>query len=199
MPNYPGPYEIEFTLDGWTSPVRSHKIRLNVAAVGTPAPGTLPTAITIQKSGGGTATLDAVANQAWSFLRQFFAASIQATGYTFWRYVTGTHAKNFVATGTLSTPAGTGAGITVKHQTTLTFRSANGGILKTVLLETALTGDTQLPLVPNAAGTAPQRWAAYLLSADNPVLAADDAYPILALRDSRGENERIFRKIFRGT
>lgn len=199
MPNFPGPYEIEFTLDGYTSPVRSHKIRLNVAAVGTPPAGSLPSAITIQKAGGGTGTLESVANQAWSFLRQFYASSILATGYNFWRYVTGTHAKNFIATGTLTTPQGTGAGITVKHQTTLTFRSANGGILKTVLLETALTGDTQLALVPNAAGTAPQRWAAYLLSADNPVLAADDAYPILALRDSRGENERLFRKIFRGT
>lgn len=199
MPNYPGPYEIEFTIDGFTNPVRSHKIRMNVAAVGTPAPGTLPTAITIQKAGGGTATLDAVANQAWSFLRQFWPNTILATGYTFWRYVTGTHAKDFIATGTVTTPTGTGAGLTAKHQVTLTFRSANGGIMKSVFLETTLTGDTQVALVPNGAGNAAQKWAAYVLSADGVSLAADDAYPILALRDSRGENERLFRKIFRGT
>lgn len=199
MPNYPGPYEIEFTLGGWTAPVREHKIRLNCAALGAPVAGTLPTAITIQKAGGGTATLDVVANQAWSFLRQFYPSSITAIGYTFWKYVTGTHAKNFISTGTLTTPLGTGPAVVVKSQLTLTFRSANGSIAKTVLLETGFGGDAQIALVPNGAGTAPQKWAAYVLSTDNIVLAADDGYPILALRDSRGENERIFRKIYRGT
>jgi len=132
--NYPGPFEIEFTLDGWTSPVRSHKIRMSVAAIGTPAPGSLPSAITIQKAGGGTGTLDVVAAQAWSFLRQFYAASILATGYNFWQYIPGTFAKNFVATGTLATPAGTGAGITVKHQTVLTLQLSVCLLVRTVLL-----------------------------------------------------------------
>jgi len=199
MANFPGPYEIEFTIVGFTSPVREHKVRMNVAAVGTPAPGTLPTAITIQKAGGGTATLAAVADQAWSFLRQFWPSSISSIGYTFWRYVSGTHAKDFIATGTLTNPAGTGGGVNAKHQLTLTFRSANGGIMKTVLLETATVGDTQTALVPNGAGSPQQKWAAYVLSVDNVALAADDGYPILALRDSRGENERLFRKLFRGT
>lgn len=199
MANFPGPYEIEFTIVGFTSPVREHKIRMNVAAIGSPAAGALPTAITLQKAGGGTATLDVVANQAWSFLRQFWPASISCVGYEFWKYVTGTYAKNFISTGTLTTPAGTAGGLTAKHQVTLSFRSANGGILKSVFLETVLTGDTQTALVPNGAGNVAQKWAAYVLSADGVSLAADDAYPIVALRDSRGENERLFRKIFRGT
>lgn len=199
MPNYPGPYEIEYTITGFTAPVREHKIRINTIAIGTPAPGTLPTAITLQKAGGGTATLAAVADQAWSFLRQFWPAAIVCAGYQFWKYVPSTYAKDFIATGAVTNPTGTGGGVNPKHQITMTFRSANGGILKTVLLETAMTGDTQTALVPNGAGTAPQKWAAYLLSADGPAIAADDAYPILALRDSRGENERLFRKIFRGS
>lgn len=199
MPNYPGPYEIEFTVVGFTSPTREHKVRMNVAAIGTPAPGTLPASITIQKAGGGTGTLAAVADQAWSFLRQFWPSSITCIGYQFWKYVPGTYGKDFISTGTVTNPAGTGGGVTIKHQLTLTFRSANGGILKTVLLETALGGDTQTALVPNGAGNAAQKWAAYMLSADGVALAADDGYPILALRDSRGENERIFRKIYRGT
>jgi len=198
MPNLPGPYEVEFTITGFTSPVREHKIRLSCAVLGNPAPGTLPTAITVQKAGGATASLDVVVNQAWSFLRQFWPNVINCSGYQLWKYVTGTYGKNFIAAGAVTTPIGTGATSTVAHQTTLTFRSANGGIMKSVFLETTNTGSTQVALVPNGAGNINQKWAAYVLSVDNFWLAADDAYPVVALRQSLGENERIWRKVFRG-
>lgn len=199
MANLPGPYEIEFTLTGFTAPVREHKIRMNVAALGSPVAGSLPSAVTIQKAGGGSAALDVVANQAWGFIRLQYAAFILCSGYTLWKYVSGTYGKDFISNGAVATPAGGGAALTIAHQVTLTFRSANGGIMKTVFLETGNTGNTQVALTPNPAGTPNQRWASYVLSADNVALAADDAYPVAALRDSRGENERVFRKVYRGT
>ena len=200
MANLPGPYEVEFTIAGFTAPVREHKIRMSCAVLGNPVAGTLPTAILVQKSGGGSAALNVVVDQAWSFLRQFFNTGISASGYQLWKYVTGTHAKNFIATGSVTNPAGTGAGSTVAaQQQTLTFRSASGGILKTVLLDVVKTGDTRSALVPNGSGNSAQKWAAYLLSVDNFNLAADDSYPVDALFDSRGQNERIWRKVFRGT
>lgn len=196
--NLPGPYEIEYELQGWTSPARQHVLRFSVAAVGSPSAGALPTTIDIQKTGGATAKLNVVANQIWGFLRTLYAPAISAVGYQLWRYVPGTLAKDFISTGALTTPLGTASGSpTAAHQTTLTFRSANGGILKVVLLETNLAGDTRITLVPNPAGTLIPLFASYVLSADNVILARDDAYPVAALRDSRGQNERIWREIFR--
>jgi len=196
--NLPGPYEIEFDLQGWLSPARSHVLRFSCAAVGSPAPGSLPTAIDIQKMGGATAKLNVVANQIWAFVRTLYAPAISAVGYTLWKYVPGTLAKDFISAGALTTPAGTAAGAaTVAHQTTLTFRSANGGVLKVVFLETSLTGDTRITLIPNPVGSLIPLFASYVMSADNVILARDDAYPVAALRDSRGQNERIWREVFR--
>lgn len=196
--NLPGPYEIEFDLQGWTSPARSHVLRFSVAAVGSPAPGSLPTVVDIQKMGGATAKLNVVANQIWGFLRTLYAGTISAVGYTLWRYVPGTLAKDFISAGSLTNPTGTAVGSpTVAHQTTLTFRSANGGILKIVLIETNLAGDTRTTLIPNPAGTLIPLFASYVMSADNVILARDDAYPVAPLRDSRGQNERIWREVFR--
>lgn len=196
--NYPGPYEIEFQLAGWTSPIREHVLRFSVVALGAPAPGTLPSAIDIQKMSGATAKLDVVANQIWSFYRISYHTSINVVGYTLWKYVTGTLAKDFVSAGTVTTPAGTSAVAPIAAgQTTLTFRTANGGILKSVLIESSNAGDTRIVLTPNVAGSAPQRIASYIMSGDNVALGRDDSYPVAALRDARGQNEKIWRKIFR--
>jgi hypothetical protein len=198
MANFPGPYEIEFQLAGWTPPTREHLLRFSVVALGNPVPGSLPSVIDIQKTGGTSAKLDAVANQIWSFYRQAYNTSVTVVGYTLWRYVTGTLAKDFIASGTVSTPAGTSAAtIVTAGQVTLTFRAAGGGIMKSVLIESSQPGDTRTTLIPNAAGTPVQRIAAYHLSADNVALARDDTYPIAALRDNRGQNEKIWRKVFR--
>lgn len=196
--NLPGPYEIEFTLSGWTNPLREHVLRFSVVALSNPPAGTLPTAIDIQKQGGGTAKLNIVADQIWSFYRLMYPAAITVVGYTLWKFVPGTLAKDFIASGTVTSPTGSGSGsITPAHQVTLTYRSANGGILKNVILETLQTGNTRTTLIPSAAGSATQRIAAYHLSADNVALARDDSFLVAALRDSRGENEKIWRKLFR--
>ena len=196
--NLPGPYEIEFVLSGWTAPIREHVMRFSVVAIGSPVAGTLPTAIDIQKMGGGTAKLDVVANQIWSFFRIVYNTTINVVGYTLWRYVPGTLAKDYIAAGTVTTPAGTSAtGAIAAQQVTLTYRSANGGVLKQVMLEPSLAGDARVVLVPNAAGTGIQRIAAYTLSADNVIIARDDSYPVAAMRSSPGQNEKIWRKIYR--
>lgn len=197
MANYPGPYEIEYTLTGWTNPVREHVFRVSVAAVGSPTPGTLPTAIDIQKRSGATAKLDVVANQLWEFIRLFYSTTFSCAGYQLWRYVPMTYGKDFIATGTVTNPIASGSAIVNASQITQTYRSANGGILKIVLLETNQAGDTRTTLVPNPAGTPSQRLAAYVMSGDNIILARDDAYPVNPLRDSRGQNERVWREIFR--
>lgn len=193
-----GQYVLEFGLTGFTIPVRSHVVRMWVSPTGTPAIGTPPASVTIQKLGGSTASLDVVANQAWSYLRQQWPAAIIATGYSLWRFAT-ENSRDFVTGGLLATPTGNGASAVTASQCTLTFRHALGGIGKIVLLESSNGGDTQTTLVANAAGSTVQKLAAYIMSADSPMIALDNSFPITPLRDSRGQNEAIWRKVYRGT
>jgi len=168
-----------------------------ISPTGTPAIGTPAASITIQKLGGATASLQAVADQAWSYLRLSWSTAISASGFSLWKYVT-ENSRVYISGGTLATPAGTGAVITAAHQVTLTFRHAGGGIGKLVLLETGNAGDTQTALTANAAGTVNQRIAAYVMSADSPMIALDNTFPITPLRQSFGQNEAIWRKLYRG-
>lgn len=192
-----GQYALEYQLSGFTTPTRSHVVRLWIAPVGSPAIGTPAASITVQKLGGATASLQAVADQAWSYLRLSWSTAIAASGFSLWKYVT-ENSREYISGGTLATPLGTGATVTAAHQVTLTFRHAGGGIGKIVLLETGNAGDQQTALTANAAGTVNQRIAAYVMSADSPMVALDNTFPITPLRQSFGQNEALWRKLYRG-
>lgn len=199
MANVSGPYQIEYQMDGWTTPTRSHVFRVNCLAVGSPAVGTPPAGITMQKMGGGTGTLQAVADQYWSFLRLSFPVAIVCSGFTLWHFPGTTEARDFITAGSVATPAGATGSIQVAAQTTLTYRSANGGIMKQVFLESNSAGNERAALIPNTLGSSFQRMAAYIMSADNIAIADDDGFPVTALRISQGQNERVFRKLFRSS
>lgn len=185
-----GQYLLEYTLTGFGAPVNSHFLRANVMAAGSPASGDLPTAVNINNRGGGTQNLQVTADQVWSYFRLNYPSSITAVSFTLWKWITNT-SKQFISAGTLATPAGTGSGTVLKWQTTLTFRGANGGIGKIVMIECAGGGDQRAPLIPNAAGQPTQRIAAFALSSASPFQALDNSFFVAALRDSRGENEAI--------
>lgn len=191
-----GQYIIEYLLEGFSSPTRSHRLRLWVDPQGTPAIGAAPATIDIMKKSGATANLQTVADQVWSYFRLAYSNTISASSYSLWRYQT-ENSKDFISGGVVASPAGSTGTINVAQQMTLTFRHALGGIGKVVMLETNLTGNDRNALVPNPAGTAPQRIAAFLLSADSPMVALDNSFPVAALRDSRGQNEAIFKMVYR--
>lgn len=200
MPNFPGPYELEFDISmGAVTPARSHKLRINVACVGIPPVGALLSAVTLQAAGGGTKTAQAAADQFWSFIRLVYAPSVACSGVTLWKYIPNTFAKDFVSSGTVAAPTGAGLTTQIAMQRTLSFRTANGSVLKVVMLEGNVAADTKTVLVPNASGTNDQRIAAYILSADNVALGRDDSYPVAAMFAAYGQNERIWRKVYRGT
>lgn len=199
MANVSGPYQIEYQLDGWTTPTRSHVFRVNCLAVGSPAVGTPPASVTIQKMGGGTGSLQAVADQYWSFLRLSYPAAIVCSGFTLWHFPGVTEARDFITAGSVASPAGATGSVQQAQQTTLTYRSANGGIMKQVFLESNASGDARIALIPNTLGNSFQRMAAYIMSADNIAIADDDGFPVTALRMSQGQNEKIWRKLFRSS
>lgn len=191
-----GQFQLEFQLDGYTSPTRSHVVRINCQAVGSPLAGTPAASITMQQRSGATIALDAAANQAWSFLRLNYAIAITASSYTLWRWAT-ENARDFISTGTLSNPLGAAGSTVQAGQTTLTFRAAAGGIAKLVLIESNNAGDARAALVANGAGTSVQRLAAYAISGDSIMTALDNSFLVSPLRDARGQNEAIWRKINR--
>lgn len=197
MPNSKiGQYQLELQLSGFTAPTRSHVVRLWCMPTGTPAVGTPPASVTIQKLGGATSNLQVVADAFWSYVRLSYPAAISAAGFTLWKYVTET-SKDFITAGTLTTPAGATGSVQNAAQCTLTFRHALGGIGKIVLIESNQGGDTQVALVANSLGSAVQRLAAYLMSADSPMIALDNSFPVTPLRESRGQNEAAWRQIYR--
>jgi len=185
-----GQYLLEYEIGGFPSPITTHKLRCNIMVVGTPPAGTVPTAIDVNKRGGTTANLQVVADQVWSYFRLLYGITQSASSFTLWNWVTNT-AKDFVAAGTLTTPLGATGAFQSMQQTTLTFRSGGGGIAKLVFIEPNQTGESRSPLIPNAAGSAVQRIAAFALSADSPFQALDNGFFVAALRDARGQNEAI--------
>jgi hypothetical protein len=193
-----GQYQIEYRLEGYGAPARSHALRVWVQPASPPTVGELPENIDIALKGGATKTLKQVIDQFWSFVRLSFPTGVIVTDATLWRFAT-ENSRDFISAAPVASPTGSTGSVAVASQATLTFRHAGGGIGKIVLLESNSGGSARVPLTPNAAGTAPQRLAAYLLSADSPMIALDNTFPVAALRDSRGENEALFRLIFRGS
>lgn len=191
-----GQYLLEYTLEGFSAPVRSHKLRCNVMAQGSPAGGTLPTAVEILRKGGTTGNLQAIADEVWSYFRLAYSATVTASSFILWYWLTN-NIKTFISTGTPASPSGATGSIGVARQAILTFRGAGGGIAKLSLLEPNLTGDNRVALVANAAGNPAQRIAAYAISANSPMMALDNSFLVAPNRDSRGENEAIWRMVYR--
>lgn len=196
MPNLIGPNQIEFLIRTNTTPIREHVIRFNTVVQGTPANGLPMSAYSLLRKGGGTASADVAINLLWSFLRQFYNTGVTCFGVNLWSVAAGTSERNFMSAMSPTNPNGANAATTIAfYQETLTFRTANGGIQRLVVLEGAVDGgNARSTLLSNAAGTVPQKMASYMMSADNVTIAADDSFVIAPLRDAYGQNEHIWRK-----
>ena len=185
-----GQYLLEYTLEGFGAPVNSHKLRANIMVSGSPAGGTPPASVTVLRKGGASANLQVVADEVWSYFRLMYPTIVSASAFTLWKWATNT-AKDFISAGVLTTPAGTAGVLQPAWQTTLTFRAGSGGIAKLVFIEATTGGNQRAALIPNGAGTPPQRIAAFALSANSPFQALDNSFVVAALRDSRQENEAV--------
>lgn len=194
--NYPGPYEIEYNVLVSSIP---HLIRVNCVATPAPTPGSALNTITLQTRSGTPANAQTCVDGLWNLIRAAYNTGVTCQGVTLWRYpVAGSFVKTFVSAGAVTTPAGAAPGATtLAHQATLSFRTANGGIMKLTLLETAFTALTRQVLVANAAGATEQKIAAYLISGSGWAIARDDSFPITPLYGVFGQNEAIFKARYR--
>lgn len=197
--NFPGPYEVEFPYNVPLSGVSvGHVLRVNCAAVGTPAPGTPASSVNLQTIAGTPATLQACADGLWDRIRIFLNTTATSLPFILWKYTPGTFAKTFITSGTLTNPNGSSSNPNLAaHYLKMTFRSASGGIMGVMVSEDAQGGDTQIPLAANPAGNGYEQFAAYVISSAGWMLARDDSFPLVPYRLSFGENEAIWKKRFR--
>jgi hypothetical protein len=199
--NWPGPYSVEYKYvisSGGVS--MEHSLELNCAVIGSPAVGAVPGSIAVQtKSGASLALLTAV-NDVWNIFRSGLGGSGVATGtgWTLWKYVPNSLAKDFITAGSMTNPLGSAAGqAVVAGQEKLTFRTANGGILQVNMLEGNTGGTAIIPLIPAGTGAWSVVMASYLLSSSGWVIARDDSFPVAALNRALGQNEAVFNKRYR--
>lgn len=191
-----GQYRLEFLLTGYTNPTREHVAGLWVAPTAQFTAGALPADIDLQLKGGGSNTLDAVALDYANRIRPFYDGSVSITAYTLWRYTTN-NVRDYISSGTVAPTASAGGGTGIAHQATITMRHANGGIARHVFLESVNNDNIRGNILPLATGNSIQRYAAWLLSNASPSIALDNSFPVAALRYSGGQNESVWRKIYR--
>lgn len=191
-----GQYQIEFMIEGFTAPNRSHAHRFYVQPQSAPTAGAPMSTIALQARGGGTVNADVAANAYWEFLRPMFNNSISCAAANLWYFVSDT-VRTFISSVPLTNPLASGTAPQAMQQVTLTFRSALGKPIKIILLETNQSGNASVPLIANPAGNVFQRLANHIMSTNGVVQGIDNAFPIAPLRDARGQNEYLFRQLNR--
>lgn len=190
--NFPGPYEIEINYE---SGGLTHKHRISCDVQTAPTVGDDPTVITLETKDSAGITLSA-AVAAWiNLIKPRYKTTATFLSYDFWKYTVGTFSRTWISTGILGI-AGTSTGDTVlAQQSTFTFRTLEGNIMRHVLLESI---DNTNSVVPYASAPATvQALMDYTVASNTWMLARDTSYPIAQLNAVGGQNETIFKKRYR--
>ncbi|MGH9993576.1 MAG: hypothetical protein ACREAZ_13270 [Nitrososphaera sp.] len=197
--NFPGPYEVRILYD--TTPTGQprlfHQQRLNVALVGTPAPGTPFSAITAVTRGGvSTPTLSAAVD-AWLTLMQPIFHTTSGFGLVeLWKYTPNSFEAQFISSYNSALIAGTSPSVSgVAQQDVYTFRTLEGGIMRINFME-GINRPYQKQLYPTLTGAIDAVFA-FIIGTTNWILARDTSYPFAALHYLAGQNEKLFRIRFR--
>jgi len=190
--NFPGPYELEIK---YTVSSVEHVHRVSCDTVGTPTVGDLPTAITLQTKDTVGILLNTAVTAYVALLKVRYHTSVTFTSFDFWKYTPLTYIRQWISTGVLSV-AGTSTGSTsLAQQSTFTYRTLEGNIMRTVLLESI---DDTKDRVPYASAPASVKAIMdYIVASDTWVLARDTSYPISPLNAVGGQNEAVFKARYR--
>jgi len=190
--NYPGEYEVEIL---YSRSGIQHSMKLNCDVTTIPNIGDDPSTIMLDTRGGVAVALNTAVSAWVDLVRAKMPTAIAFSSYNFYRYTVGTTTKVWVAGATIGLN-GTGGGTPkVAQQSTYTFRSSQGGRMKLILLNTAGTFTAQ-----NAySGMTPSAQAIvdFMLSNDAWMIARDNGYPVLFLREHETENEALYKKAYR--
>lgn len=191
--NYTGPYAIEFE---YIVEDQSHKQLISCDTQGTPVAGCDPSTVTLETKDTVGVDMQTAVQAYIDEVVGFYDSGVSFIGYTLWKYTALSEVRTFITSDTLGDVGLSGGPSRLAGQTTLSFRTQEGGIFKLVYLETIFTDDNQISL--GGWGNANAIAIVAMVTATNTwFLAKDTSYPISALRASFGENERVFKKRYR--
>lgn len=190
--NFPGPYTVELK---YTTEGLQHSMQLNCDVDGDPVIGTVPTAINLLQRDATTIQLDVAVDTLLTQLLPQFSDESTFDEYILYKNVPESTEKTFITAGVLG-DAGTSLTATeFAHQSTYTFRTQEGGVMRLVLLEDANQVKVRTPY--GELGAAAQALMDYITGLTNWILARDTSYPIVPMARTGGENEAVFRKRYR--
>lgn len=192
MPSFPGPYqvEIDYTVFG-----RTHKLRVELQLDSSPVAGTDPATLNAVTKSGGTVNLVTAVTALVDLIKPQFEAAATFNSFILWKFVSGTNQKSFIGSATLGISGTSGNSGVVAHYSMFTFRSSNGGIAKLVMLEDSQSGNSKTTYANM--GSVRQAIADYCIGPGSWIYARDNGYPVAVLFESQGQNESVWRKIYR--
>lgn len=194
--NFPGPGELRFY---YTTAGRIHSQRFNCRIDGTPAPGTLDEDCSILRRDDIPVTLPDAADS-WAQVLKLFLADESTIDYCeLWRYAPGSTDGEFVSVTAVGVSGVVAAAVSPAHQQTYTFRTAEGGIMKIIMLETTSTANSVTSMATPPGGALDTLLDFVINSETSIFLGRDTSHIVAGLRRSQGQNEKLFRKVFRNT
>jgi len=192
MPSLPGPYQVEIN---YSTAARSHKMRLDCQLSTSPPAGADLSTLNVITSGGANVGLTSAVGSLITLMLPFVSDTMTFNDFTLWKFVTGTQQRTFIGTAQIAIVGTNVNGSVPAHYSMFTMRTQNGGIAKVVLLEDVSNGNTKLPY--SLLGTAAQDLFDYMTGDDTWIYARDNSYPVAPLFRSEGQNEALWRKIYR--
>lgn len=191
--NWPGPYDMRFF---YTVQGRDHVQKLNCSPTTDPAVGTALGDIDLELQGGGVVDAETAADDWADLMKTMFSDSGAVINRVeLWKYDFESYNATYVNAHALLVD-GTNVLATVPaSQGVMTFRTTEGGVLKLNFLDTVFPAAIKEAFPAANAGI--NAIAGFVSNSTNWILGRDTSYPILALNWLPGQNERLFKEIYR--
>ena len=191
--NYPGEFEVRIN---YTTLGRKHQVRFSFDANVTGAIGEdFTNWIPIQKNGSAVATLDTHVDALAALLQDYYTSSGSIDDAELWKYAP----LSFDAVWQSSYPiglTGTGAGsLVAAAEYIMVFRTSAGGTMRFTLLEGTIAFGVRdtLPL-----SYAPlDEIADFILAPASIMRGRDSGVPVVLTGGFSGQNESVFKKVYR--
>lgn len=191
--NYPGPYQVRIF---YTVSSRVHVCALNVqmsveGVAGDPFSDFIP----LQRNGSAVTTLDTHVDN-FVTVAKVFLNSGQSFNYAeLWKYTPDSFEADFISSYTIGVAGTAGAATKSASQMIWTFRTQEGGSMRVVLMDTVTDAGVTVPY--GSMDTNTKALADAITGGTNVWIARDTSYPFNAISMFPGQNEALFKKIYR--
>lgn len=196
--NYDGTYEVEVAYTVTVSSVTiPHRHTFDVALDTIPTPGQAADTILTAGKDGTSTDLEAYLIAYWGTVADLMGSGTSQPIFTLWQYAPEpSKDKQFICQWALSVPVEYSPNPSVAaHQTTYTFRSALGGVMRLQFMEDVVNAQNYV-LSTSAAG-AEQALIQFVLNDNSAILARDNGYIVGGIRVNYGYNEKLTRLRYR--